>query len=202
MNIELLLNDDSCKFIQDEYKFIYDHYTDNISNKVMATSLQQCSILYLISKNLFNKNILDTGSGISSYFLRKNKKLTNSINYTVDTNLDWLLKTKNFLKEYQVNDENLFEWSDFKNKYEIKFDFIYHDMGWIHERMTPIPYIKSMLYKNGIIMIDDLHFNNSPDCMLRDFVYDEFTPDNWLEVDIKSISMDEYGRYATIFIKK
>ncbi len=200
MNLYKWLDKNNIETVCQKYKSVYEDYINTVSTEIMATSFEQCIILYLISCNLYDKKILDAGSGISSYFLRVGSINTSSVNYTIDTSIEWLLKTKNFLEFNKINSNHMY--SLLESNSDMKYDFIYYDLGYIHERIGFIHNITSRLNVGGMIMIDDLHFNSSPDCMVHDFVYQYYTSDLWTEIDIRSISTDKYGRYATIFVKK
>lgn len=189
--------------IKSEIENEYIRYVTTISSPDMATSFEQCSLLVYFLRNFEIKSILDTGSGISSYFIRRELKNKNFNVTTFETNEMWLQKTKNYLNENNLNSENIFYWNDVKNNYILSgYDFIYHDLGCIEERIEYLPNIVSRLSETGKIMLDDLHFNVKPSCNLREVVYNFFRADNWEEQDIKNESIDSYGRYATIFKRK
>ena len=180
----------------------YKDYVTNISSTDMATSFEQCALLIYFLRNVEINSILDTGSGISSYFIRRELKNKTFNVTTFETNKFWLEKTKNYLIENNLNCDNLFYWDDIKNNFALtNYDFIYHDLGCIEERIEYLPNIVSRLSSKGTIMLDDLHFNVEPSCNLRDTIYNFFKGDNWQEQDIKKESIDCYGRYATIFKK-
>ena len=83
---------DYISLIKDEHHI----YTKGVSKN--SASYQCCSYLLSLYDSLKPANILDLGSGISSYCLRLFKKLNNLDTeiWSIDTNLDWLEKSKRY----------------------------------------------------------------------------------------------------------
>lgn len=183
----------------EEIDLIYKLYTDTISSKDMATSLEQCLILSGIMQKNELKKVLDTGSGISSFFIRKYLPENCEV-FTFETDTKWASKTENFIQNYNLISSNILIWNDVKDDSTINdFDFIYHDLGDIETRIDTIPNIARRLKTGGYIMLDDAHFNFPPHLQLLDTIHNYFTTENWVEVDIKNISIDGYGRYAVMY---
>lgn len=210
MQLELIKNINeyrsSIDFFENEYYNIHDYYTTNISEKIQATSFKQCCILSFIVKTYDIRKILDTGSGISTYFIRKEVNGKNV--FTFETDLNWLNKTKQFLIDNNTNTDNIFLWENVEHENIGEFDFVYHDMGSIDIRINTLDNIVNRLSDKGVIMLDDLHFdvalhpNLQPKYHLKSYIDRYFNMKYWEFVDIKDLSIDEYGRFAGIFIKK
>jgi hypothetical protein len=179
---------------------VYKLYTTYVSPSDMATSFQQCCLLKLIVEKLGGCRILDTGSGISTYFIRISLP-NSSESTTIDDNPVWIEKIKQFLEVNSLSTDRLLLWNDVRGKNLGKFDFIYHDLGCIETRIESLDNIAQRVVDGGIIMLDDLHFTQLPSCDLNGFALEYFKSRGWSQVDIKQLSTDQFGRYASIFIK-
>jgi predicted O-methyltransferase YrrM len=142
-----------------ELESAYLDYTTNISNKVMAASLRCCVFLMCIYDATKPNKIIDLGSGFSSYALRyfKNKFNVNTEIYSVDSNKDWLIKSKEFCKNNNVDVSHFYSWDDIKNKV-IPFDLIFMDIDKTKKRISYYDHIYNhFLSKNTFMLVDDLH---------------------------------------------
>lgn len=174
-----------------------------------ASSLEQCILLEYIVQNLNVQYILDTGAGISSFFIRKGKKDFQTV-HTYETKLEWVEIVKTYLNMNGLNSENIFHVFDQNNKLKSeyindgqKYDFIYHDMGCIEERIENLPFIEKKLKIGGYIFLDDIHFgfNVKDECNLLKATLEYFNNSSYEFIDIKDITLDKFGRYAAIYRK-
>ena len=203
MNIQNI-NDaaESIKALQqiDSYKWAYDVYVNTVSQADMATSFEQCCLLAYIIQNYPLKRILDTGSGIATYFIRHAVQSHPIEVVTFETDASWLEKTKKYLAQHQLSDENMFLWDDVKDKDLGTFDLIYHDLGGLELRQVVLDNIAQRTSENGILIADDIHYDYPPDYAIRSGFQKYFAERKWTEVDIKELSMDRFTRYAGLFI--
>src|SRR5262245_35480678 len=72
----------------------YEYYIKEVSTSKMAVSLNTAIILYMFCEALVPKQIIDLGSGFSSFVLRSYASQSgNCMVYSVDDNQDWLDRT-------------------------------------------------------------------------------------------------------------
>jgi predicted O-methyltransferase YrrM len=174
-----------------------------------ASSLEQCVLLEHIIQNSDFEYILDTGAGISSFFIRKSKKTSQTI-HTYETKIEWVNIVKKYLTMHELNSDHVFHVFDQNNKLKDefindsqKYDFIYHDMGCIEERIENLLYIERKLKKGGYIFLDDMHFgfNVNDECNLLKSTLEYFDNTGYEFIDIKDITLDGFGRFAHLYKK-
>lgn len=172
-----------------------------------ASSLEQCCFLKYIIENSKLKTFLDTGSGISTVFLRKYKSQEH-VTHTYESKKIWIEQVKFFLNLYNLDDENIYHVFDNNNKIKrefidnsLKYDFIYHDLGNIEERIETLPVIINKLNVNGYILFDDMHFADqlSDDVNLNKAVFNLVGNDQFEFIDTKPHTLDVFGRFAYMF---
>jgi hypothetical protein len=176
----------------------YNEYVNKISTPIMASSLEYVNFLIRICNELIPRNVLDLGSGFSSFALRK---YTKSKITTVDTDREWLSKTDFFLKEHDLPRDNLFTLQEFFKKVET-FDIISFDIGYyqngIRQQILP-NIINNYIDPNSHIVFDDMHIMH-----YQMFVLDYLSNFNFVMINAKGETLDNFGRYALLFtgIKK
>ena len=79
-------------------------------------------------------------------------------------------------------------------KLNYTYDFIFHDLGSIETRKTSLPTILSKLNLNGFIMLDDVHKST-----YGEYVKTKMT--DFVQIDITQLSLDKFGRYASLYQK-
>ncbi len=147
------------KFFTDLIIDEYNYYVENISTKVMAASLPCCLYLLGLYDSLKPFNILELGSGFTSYCLRYYKKKNNLDTkiWSIDTNSQWLEKSKEYCEKRDLEIENFCLWDDFKDK-EIKFDLIFVDIDSGPRRHLYFNDVFKKFSKLGtFVHLDDLH---------------------------------------------
>ena len=182
---------------------IYSDYINNVSCESVATSLEQCAFLvYFLRTQNINK-VLDTGSGISSFFIRYVQKNKYFETTTFETDPRWLKNTEDYIKKYNLNYSNIFLWDEVKSNTRFnQFDFVYHDMGNIETRIETLQNMIDRVCYNGFLMLDDAHFNVPPTALYSNLIQNVFSDNNmWMSFDIKDISIDRYGRFAVLYKK-
>jgi len=178
------------KIIKKQYKI----YTSTISTKDMAISYELSKFIWdMINKNKYI-NILDLGSGFSSFVFRyyqktnapKNCKVT-----SVDTSIEWLTYSNKFLSNNDLNLENIFTFEEFKKLPHDDYDFILYDLGRMITRAENLEYVLNFANEKTPVIIDDVHKKD-----YRDKVEETVTKLGKTIIDIKSETFDSYGRYA------
>jgi len=180
------------KLIKNEYYDDYTLYTKEILSDGMCISDNQYSVIVYILRN-YNLNYrLDTGSGFSSYVIRKETS-DNHLHVSVDDNDKWLQKTIQFFQFHNLNSTNLVSVQEFE-KLNYTYDFIFHDLGNMATRTTSLPTILSKLNLNGFIMFDDVHKSTYGEYVKTKMV-------DFLHIDITQLSLDKFGRHASLYQK-
>jgi predicted O-methyltransferase YrrM len=150
-----LKKDDYEKMIIDEYNY----YIENISARHMAASLPCCLYLIALYDTLKPQNILELGSGFTSYCLRlfkKENKLDTDI-WSIDTSDMWLKKSQEYCAERGLDSANFETWDSFYNK-DIKFDLTFVDIDSGPKRHTYFnPVFDKFSKKGAFVYLDDIH---------------------------------------------
>ena len=173
----------------------YKDYINNVSKSSMSISLELSLYIWSEVNKIKPKKILDLGSGYSSFILRyyqcisKHKVSVKS----VDTSTHWLDKTKKFLQKNNLGTDDMYVLEDFKKLPKRKYDFILYDLDNTSKRHTRLKYVLSLLSKNGLLIIDDVHNTE-----YRNEVISIVSKSKKNITFIKDITIDEYGRYAAI----
>jgi len=176
----------------------YERYVKNVSRADMAASLELATFMYTLCKVKRYTKLLDMGSGLSSFVFRLYAKETPGVEvYSVDDDAAWLEKTKDYLKQHQLDSKNMFTLGQFTALEESGFDCILHDMNFVEVRINYVELVVNAAKKNGLIIMDDVH---KPDYRyallkkLKSMSVDTFT--------LKPLTLDSYGRFAFAVLKK
>lgn len=187
-----MVTKDKLRFI-DRIKAEHKFYVDNISKN--AASLECCMYLLSLYDSLKPDRILDLGSGISSYCLRLFKKFHgfNTDIWSVDTDIKWLKKSREYSDARGLDPTNFITWDEFKDHTE-PFDLIFVDIDMSPKRKLYFESVFNQFSKAGtIVMLDDMHKSiiGSPfDKLMKTKSY--------TESDIKAQTLDEFGRFSRL----
>ena len=188
---------------KDEYKHkilpTYEEYISKVSNEIMAISLELSVFCILMCDMMRPQNIVDFGSGYSSYIFRS---LTSIIDenyqptiWSVDDSEGWINKTKKFLGSHNISSDNVITWDAFIQKNLGPFDFILYDLGEFEFRKENLKQIIKSCDKNGMIIFDDMHsaeFGRYLNKILK--------KSNCTCFDIRYYSKDKFGRYSQLAV--
>ena len=147
--------------IQDLLKPAYHDYISNFSAPSISLSLNRASFLFFFTRLMQAQNILDLGSGFSSYVFRLSAQQTNHVVVTsVDDSEFWLRETKRFLEKYNLDDLHLWSLNQYLEEHSAMStqDLCFLDMGDIGLRQRLLPGLLSNVYHNKMVLIvDDFH---------------------------------------------
>lgn len=169
----------------------YKKYVKEVSNRGMAASMECCVFLMAICEEINSKKVLDLGSGFSSYALRyyKNKYDQDMSVWSVDSNSNWLLKSKQFIEDYDLNIDHFHTWSEMEDMNE-KFDLIFFDIDVSKNRPSYLKYvIDSFMTSDSFILLDDMHkkvLSKNLKSIMNDYVYKS--------IDVKKHTLDNGGQ--------
>lgn len=177
----------------------YKNYVSKISSPDMAISLELSHFIYAYCLEHKPLKLLDLGSGFSSFVFRFYQKYNepNSVVYSVDDNKEWLLKTKNYLTQFDLNTDYLFDLDEFqKNNTQIFFDLILLDLNYVEKRKDFIDFAAKLLKHNSLLIIDDVHKIE----FLRQVKAISKT-NNYKLFNIRKQTIDSFGRFSLVLTK-
>lgn len=153
-SLPLLIQENKVKFEK-----TFHQYVSEVSIDTMAISLELATTLYSLCLLKKPKVVLDLGSGYSSYVFRYYQKNDNPdcLVYSVDDNVDWLVKTKEYLLSQGVSTNLVLNIDEIQALENTKFDIILHDMNFVEVRKDYLDFVFSILNKDGIVLLDDIH---------------------------------------------
>jgi len=185
-------NADRCR---DQFADPYRAYISTISSEIMAISFELCVFLKLACEWVKPKNILDLGSGFSSYvFNRYAQDSGYEVNVlSVDDDERWLEKTKEYLEGCGLRNPNLSDWNTFITaESKSPFDLILYDIG---DFLLRVKYIEPILLKHSregsIVVVDDMH-HAGYGLHVRAVAEKR----QWKHFNIRPLVKDHFGRYS------
>jgi predicted O-methyltransferase YrrM len=136
------------------------------------------------------KSVMDTGSGFSSFVMRREAISKGGIHHVaLEDNEFWLGKTREFLTAEGVPNDNVLSWNDYQ-KSPGKFDLIFHDLGNPTTRILSLPTIRDSVTPGGLLLLDDMHKQH----------YAPHVPnilgDGWALESLLGLTLDSLGRFA------
>ena len=138
----------------------YLDYVTHISPDYMAISLELAAFLLSFCQIMKPKKVADLGTGFSSYVFNiyaKGAKKDVQI-WSVDDNILWLNKSKDWLIHKRIVPSQLLTWNIFRTKSKPQFDLIFHDLGNMHTRLKTLPAVLKLVSSSGYVILDDLQF--------------------------------------------
>jgi predicted O-methyltransferase YrrM len=138
----------------------YQDYTSRISPDPIAISLELATFLAVICARCRPRNILDLGSGFSSFVFRTyaEELQPQTLVCSVDHSSIWLNTTRGFLHERGLDCRGLLTWEAFVAVTERpRFDLILQDMSDLETRRRQLDTIIEACNPTGMIVIDDMH---------------------------------------------
>jgi len=184
--------------VMDEYRDVHDEYTSSVSDPRNAISLETAALLALCVRKFPLRRIMDTGSGFSSYLLRReceNKQETE--HWSIEDDTHWLRRTIGFLQAHSLSSDNLLLWDEFQLRAQLRnFDLIFHDMGSMRSRVASLPEIETRLSESGMLVLDDMHkpsFREAAHLQLQS---------RFKLQSLVGLTLDLHGRFAYIARRK
>ena len=170
----------------------YLEYVREISSPEMAASLELASFMFSLCKINRYHNLLDLGSGLSSFVFRLYAKEEPGVTvYSIDDDAAWLDKTRSYLAKYELDTSNMYTLDEFLKMNEQNFDCILHDLNFVEVRINYVEQIMGLAAKKGLIIFDDVH---KPDYLRALLVkLKQFEAEKY---DVKPLTNDAYGRFS------
>ncbi len=173
----------------------YEQYVTSVSSPVWAISLQTAALLHALCTLLKPAAVLDLGSGFSSFVFQQYSRAAAPpcTVHSVDEDLQWLDRTRNFLALYRLPTDSVFLWTAFQELPAARYDLILHDIGRLPLRLNVLPRALGVAAANGLIVLDDMHTPAYAPAAI------ECCRDVGFEVcSARAITLDQYGRYACL----
>ena len=182
---------------RNEISPFYQDYVKRVSNPIMALSLELAVFLLVLCELIKPKNIIDFGSGFSSfvfrYYAAHHANDQSLVVWSIDDSMEWLDKTSEFLTAQGLKTDNLSMLDSIIQKQNISFDLILYDYGAFDTRMANLETALSLLSDKGSIIIDDMHGAD-----YAFFVLNSLKKFDFKKYSIRCYTNDKYGRYSFI----
>lgn len=166
----------------------YEQYVEAWSNPVFAISWEAAVYLHILAKIRRPANILDLGSGFSSYVLRLDGRTV----YTVDSDENWLARTNQFLEHNKIRNDRMYTWEEFVAQDLPAFDLISYDYNGMNGRYKKLPFVLTLLGADGVMYLDDMQFSDYATA-----VADIMQPDFEI-ISKRDRTLDNWGRYGAL----
>jgi predicted O-methyltransferase YrrM len=137
----------------------YKDYVTSISSEIMAMSLELAIFMLALCEITKPGKVVDFGSGFSSFCLRywvRNYSPESKV-YSVDDASDWLVKTREFLRRYDLPDDQVLTWDEFMQGDFGKFDLILYDFGTFPVRKASLSKVLGFAGHPSMVILDDVH---------------------------------------------
>jgi predicted O-methyltransferase YrrM len=146
----------------------YRQYVREVSSPDHAASLEVSVYLDVVCRARQAKRMLDTGSGFSSYVLRRYAmEHPGAEVVSADHSSEWLGKTRDFLATKDVSVDGLITWEAVEQQPPQAFDVIFHDVAGGDVREDGMPIVARLLRPGGCIVFDDAHHRGHRSRMYR-----------------------------------
>lgn len=179
---------------------LYDRYVSEVSNRVMAASIELSRFAYAFCSTMKPHRIADFGSGFSSVVLRHYQKYRDSDVqvWSVDDSCEWLEKTGEYLRSHNLPMANLLSWEAMKAENPGSLDLILYDLGHVRElRKEAIEDALNMVSPGGVIILDDMNFigyKMRVKQLLRNYDFETF--------NLSVLTIDSLGRYSYLLVRR
>jgi len=178
---------------REHLKQSYELYINTHSGaEGMAISLECAALIWVMCDLLKPTNILDLGSGYSSYVFRTWAQDRSIPVTSIDTDAEYLALTQKFcgtLSGFKL-------WEEFLVELPQKFDFVLYDLGRMDVRYDNCTLAFDFLTYGGAIIIDDMH-----KLALAEKIEKIVDEQKMITLDVKEASLDKFGRYCALAIR-
>lgn len=134
-----------------------------------------------------NAVLVDLGSGWSSFLMRK--LCPKAKVWSVDDNLDWMLKSVRFCSEQGVHTDGFLTLNQAKNIISSgTADFVLHDLGNRETRARELPWALKLAKQGGVVIIDDMHKEDLKEKINKELKKQQLLAEN--------VGLDDSGRFS------
>jgi predicted O-methyltransferase YrrM len=175
----------------------YLDYVSRVSWADHAVSLETAACLLQMCETQRPQRMLDTGSGYSSYVLRRYALQHGGEVVSVDDDAAWMEKTADYLDESNVGTDGLMTWQDFQVKEHQPFDLIFHDMGTYATRISSLATVSAHIADDGNLVYDDMQANS-----VRAEARQVTEQAGRRYFSMQRVTGDQIGRYAGLSLRR
>lgn len=165
----------------------YERYVSQVSIASMAASLQMCKFLGDLCRAVRPTNVLDLGSGFSSFVLRHYCEDV----WSVDDDAGWLDKTRDFLVSEGVRIDQILHLDEFA--WDRTFDLVFHDIGLMALREQLLAAAYRATGEGGVLVLDDVHkplYKKSVERVVADPKF-----------SLRACTLDQFGRFGMVVLR-
>lgn len=183
--------------IEADHAAAHEDYCARIGHPVHAASLELVGILLGLTEALDARRVVDLGSGFTSFALRRFAADRPELEvHSVDDSAEWLEKTRSYLAENSLSDDNLWHWPEFAAAdRKGTFDLVLHDMGFMDTRFRELEPVLDLARPGGLVILDDTH---KPD--FREQALEVVAQRGHAAYSLKAITRDRLTRYAYLVV--
>jgi predicted O-methyltransferase YrrM len=178
----------------------YEQYVNGVSSSDMAVSWETACLIYALAGVLRPREILDLGSGFSSYVLRTYATTADHECQvtSVDDHRHWLKQTENYLAQHGLPTDRVLHWDDFCQTLPTgRFDLVFHDLGNMDTRAMALPTVLQTLTPTGVLVLDDMHKRR-----YRQKAERHAESQGWRLLSARTQTLDPIGRYSKIALRR
>jgi predicted O-methyltransferase YrrM len=168
----------------------YLDYVSRVSWADHAVSLETAACLLQLCETFRPERVLDTGSGYSSYVLRRYAREHGATVVSVDTDVAWLGRTAEFLEDMGLEAEGLATWEDFRSTRPEPFGLVFHDIEGAL-RVPTMEQVVRLATPAGLVVFDDVHHP-----AVRREAHRVSDARGLRYVSMVAVTKDEIGRYS------
>jgi predicted O-methyltransferase YrrM len=168
----------------------HEDYTSTISSPDMAVSLETAAVLRCLAHGYPSHQILDLGSGFSTYALAA---ATHTKVVSYDDNRGWLDKTASYLSARGVDNVEL---RSVGEPFPQGNGIVFLDLGLTPRRIGYFAEAAASLAPRGILVIDDLHHQPYGSQVRIGAI-----PNGLQYFSLRSLTTDSFGRYSALAVK-
>lgn len=173
----------------------HEDYCSRVGHPVHAASIELTALMLALVERRQVRRVVDLGSGFTSWALRQYKRDTGADLdiWSVDDSPEWLAKTRAFLAETGLDDDQLRVWSEFieEDGHAGTFDLVLHDLGFMDTRFKALDKASALARPGGLVVLDDMH---KPD--FRDKALAQLEARGQAAYSLKVLTRDSLTRYA------
>lgn len=175
----------------------YDYYITHVSRADMAMSLELAAFVYALCVKKELKNLLDLGSGFSSFVYRLYASTHSGVQVvSVDDDAQWLEKTRMYLRDQNLSDTGLIALEQFLAEPVSGFDCVLHDLNFVEVRINYLPQVLAATAHAGVLILDDVH---KPDYLYQ--VLKKLKQEPVAVYNLEPVTLDSFNRFALAVLK-
>jgi len=174
----------------------YLDYVENVSSPAHALSVETGALMWWLCDQIKAESVCDLGSGFSSFVLHAYATTSGATVTSVDTDPEWLDKTRTFLADVEAPTDGLISLDDWQSSIVDSYDLILNDLAGGEFRISTYGETLDRLNPGGVAIFDDAQFSPHRTAMCvaageRDLQM----------IDVWGATFDPIGRFAVMVLK-